>query len=463
MRNLEWLATLFVAGSRLIILLVVLMIDTLGSPWLAYAVLVILTVASRLQCGSWFAPAAFVGMVWSFFVGASLCIVDYPIPGRGLWMLVMLIAAMQLGALIAHELQPQSSAAATGSDWSNFLDSLILPCRRYALLSGAIALAGCVYLLFTSLDDFGLPFTPLGVLEVGAKWTLLRYDDVFEPWSVRLLVTWFHPAALLGGVLFACSHKRFDRAIAVLTLLPAVLYGVFIGARSAILLGLTCWIGGFVATLCIQHHGRLALFTVRRLLVLLLSAACLLGMFASINAVRDSSWQQDFVPQAAETQLENYMFGSPAAFADWYAHSEVSGAEWGAQTFANAFDVLHLKSRIVGRYTGMSNVVGTERTNVYSLFRGLIEDFTAGGAALIAACIGGGAGWVYGRTSEKPRAALLWLSAFYAAMLYSPLVSLFSFNGALLAWLVGWLVFMRKQTGPLLLPQPSLPGQEALP
>jgi oligosaccharide repeat unit polymerase len=302
------------------------------------------------------------------------------------------------------------------------------------------------------------------VLEVGAKWTLLRDGDVFEPWSIRVLVTWFHPAALLGGVLFACSHRRADRAIAVLTLLPSVLYGVFIGARAAILLGLTCWIGGFVATLCIQHHGRLALFTVKRLILLLVTGAGMLGMFASINAVRDSSWQQDFVPQAAETQLEDYMFGSPAAFADWYAHSdtETPGAEWGAQTFANAFDILHLRSRIIGRYTETSNVIGTERTNIYTLFRGLIEDFTAAGAALIAVCIGGGAGWVYGRSSEKPRVALFWLSAFYAALLYSPIISLFSFNGALLAWLVAWLVFMRK-TGPFSLPRASLRAQEAIP
>jgi len=412
------------------------MIDTLGSPWLAFAALVIVTVAARLRCGSWFAPAAFVGMVWSFFIGASLLVVDYPIPGRGLWMLVVLVVAIQLGALIAHELQPPSRAA-IHPDWPNAeLDSLIVPCRRYALLCGAIALAGCVYLLFTSLEEFGLPFTPLGVLEVGAQWTVLRYDDVFEPWSVRLMVMWFHPAALLGGVLFGRSLGRFDRVIGAATLLPAVIYGVFTGARAAILLGLTCWIGGFVATLCIRSHGKVALFTSRRLLMLLLAAACLLGMFASINAVRDSSWQQDFVPTAAETQLEDYLFGSPAAFASWYAHSEASGAAWGAQTFANAFDLLHLKSRIIGRYTETSNVIGTERTNIYTLFRCLIEDFTPGGAALIAACIGGTAGWVYRKSSEKPRIAIFWLSAFYAAMLYSPITSLFSFNGALLAWAV---------------------------
>jgi len=419
------------------------MIYAVGSPWLACAVLVTVTVAARLRCGSWFAPAAFVGLVWSFFTAASLLVVDYPIPGRGLWMLVVLIVAIQLGALIAHELQPQNRTPIRAG-WSDVSDSLIVNSRRYALLCTTVALIGCGYFLFTSLAEFGLPFTPLGVLEVGARWTILRYDDALEPWSVRLFVMWLHPAGLLGGVLFACNRRYLDRTIGVGTLLPAVGYGILTSARAPILLGLTCWIGGFVATLCVRNQGRLALFTARRVILLLVIAACMLGMFASINAVRDSSWQQEFVPEAQETQLSDYMFGSPAAFADWYAHSDVSGAEWGARTFANAFDLVHLKPRIIGRYTETSNVLGTERTNIYTLFRGLIEDFTEIGAVLLAACIGGGAGWVYAGSSGRPRIAVFWLSAFYAAFLYSPIVSLFSFNGALLAWLVGWLALRRK-------------------
>lgn len=436
------------------------MIDTLGSPWMAYAVLVIVTVASRLRCGSWFAPAAFVGLVWSFFTGASLLVVDYSVPGRGLWMLVLLIVAIQLGALIAYELQPRSGAEIR-PDPSSALDSLIFPCRRYALLFTTVALAGCVYFLFTSLEEFGLPFTPLGVIEVGARWTVLRYDDAFEPWSVRLLVTWFHPAGLLGGILFACSRRRRDRIVGAATLLPAVLYGVLTGARAAILLGLTCWIGGFVATLCVRNHGRVALFSARRLALLLLAAASMVGMFASINAIRDSTWEQTFVLRAEESQLDNYIFGAPAAFANWYAHSDISGAEWGANTFANEFDVLHLKTRIVGRYLEKSNVLGTETTNVYTFFRGLIEDFTETGAALVAACIGGGAGWIYGRRFRNPYVALFWLSAFYAAFLYSPLLSLFSFNGAALAWIVGALVLMRAKPRPSLLPLTFLRGERA--
>lgn len=431
------------------------MIDAIASPWFPYALLVLVTVFARLICESWFAPAAFVGLVWSFFIGASLLVVQYPIPGRGMWMLVLLVVAIQLGALIVHYVQPRSSPSALPDTCREF-DALIVPCRHYGFICTAIALSGCIYFLFTSLAEFGLPFTWISVLEVGARWTLLRYDDVLEPWSVRLLVMWLHPAALLGGILVACSLKRRDRLVGAATLFPAFAYGFLTGARAAILLGLTCWASGYIAVLCIRFRGRLHLFSRKRIGGLLLSGAGIVVMFLAIDGVRDSKWYQAFVIDFREQKLATYVFGSPAAFAGWYAHAVDVPANWGARTFAGEFDLLRIKSRTIGTYTATSNVTsGADATNVFTVFRGLIEDFTSYGAVLIAAVIGGLASCIFTARSMSMKCGLLCLSAFYGAILSSPLWSLFSFNGALLAWVVAWLV-VYKANGRL--PISSLPS-----
>jgi oligosaccharide repeat unit polymerase len=187
-------------------------------------------------------------------------------------------------------------------------------------------------------------------------------------------------------------------------------------------------------------------------------------MFASIDAVRDSSWTQAFAPVVNQQKVNDYMFGSPAAFANWYAHVDDSDPEWGYRTFSGEFDLLHLKKRVVGKYTGMSNVVGTAVTNIYTLFRDLIEDFTVTGAALICVAIGGLSGWTYRRRSSNVRSALFWLSAFYALILFSPIVSLFAFNGPGLAWVVGYLVLARtrRRTG-LMTPLPLALQEAAAP
>jgi hypothetical protein len=46
----------------------------------------------------------------------------------------------------------------------------------------------------------------------------------------------------------------------------------------------------------------------------------------------------------------------------------------------------------------------------------------------------------------------LWLSAFYAFALFSPLVCLFTYNGPILAWVVAWFVLRQRS-------QAVLPGR----
>ena len=429
------------------------MIDTLGSPWLAYAVLVIVTSVSRMRCGSWFAPAAFVGLVWSFFTGASLLIVDYPIPGRGLWMLVVLIVAMQLGALIAHELRTPryvSFQAPLGA-----FESLVTRSWWWGLACTAVALVGCVHLWLLSLERFDLPFTPLAVIEVGARWTLLRNDEILEPWSVRLLIAWLHPAGLFGGLLFACSRRRRDRVLALFTLLPAVAYSFLTAARAPALLGLTCWLGGYLAMCRMGEKGHAALFSWKRVGWFLTVAASLLLGFVLVDGLRGMNWSKDFTLEVKESHMTNYIFGSPAAFAHWYAHQIPGTRNWGGETFAGLYAILGLNHRVVGVYYETSNLVGTEVTNVYTAFRMLVEDFAVPGAALASVALGFFAGLTYSSHAFRFSGTFLFLSAFYAFIMFSPLQSLFSFNGAILAWIIGWLA-LRNLSLQHHLPSPSI-------
>lgn len=429
------------------------MFDLTASPWLPVALLVAVTIVSRLRCCSWFAPAAFTGLVWIFFITASLLASDYAVPSRGVWMLVILVVAIQSGALLAHELRSSDEQASLSSRPD--VNPLVERCQTYSLICTLVALGGCCYFLLMSLEEFNLPFTPIGILEVGARWTLLRYDDAVEPWSVRLLVTWFHPAALLGGILFFCGRRRIQRWLAAFTLLPAVLYGMLTGARAAILIGMTCWISGYMSALVVYTSERLAMFTRARLVALAALVICVFGMFVGIDIVRDTGWIHDVMVDVRGQKLSNYMFGSPAAFATWYGNSEISGPFWGARTFAGEFDLLHIKARTLGTYSEKSNVVGTEDTNVYTIFRSFIEDFGLFGAVLAVACIGGASGWIYCVRQLRPLGSILVLSIFYALVLFSPLYSLFSFNGPTLAWLVAAVLFSAakrasSQTSPFL-------------
>jgi oligosaccharide repeat unit polymerase len=184
------------------------------------------------------------------------------------------------------------------------------------------------------------------------------------------------------------------------------------------------------------------LFSRKRLAQFVLVPLGLTAIFAGIDTVRDTSWVHSLMLDVQAQKLENYVLGPPAAFADWYAHANEEEPEWGARTFAGEFDLLQIRKRISGRYLETSNVVGTESTNVYTLFRGLIEDFTPIGAIVAALLAGVIAQVLYARRHNLSPAAALVLAAFYGTVLYSPIVSFFSYNGVLLAWIVAYSVFL---------------------
>jgi hypothetical protein len=91
----------------------------------------------------------------------------------------------------------------------------------------------------------------------------------------------------------------------------------------------------------------------------------------------------------------------------------------------------------------------------------LIEDFTPVGALLVGACVGGFAGWSYRMRLRRIYRGLFWLSMFYSYFLFSPLVSFFTFNGALLAWVVAWFIIRNPQPRKLMLRAPAFHGGEA--
>jgi len=77
---------------------------------------------------------------------------------------------------------------------------------------------------------------------------------------------------------------------------------------------------------------------------------------------------------------------------------------------------------------------------VYTLFRGLIQDFTLPGASLFGVLLGIVAGAAARSRSANHGRNVLVLAGYYSLILFSPVISLFTYNGLILAWVVAAMV-----------------------
>ncbi len=416
------------------------MLDVLESPWLPCMVLIVLAAATRQVRGSWLSPGPLVAIVWSVYVGACLLLTDYKVYASGIWIIVLLVFSLVFGTILSEGLTSSTRARQKPAMGRETLATWENRSRSFSLLFGVAGLVGCVHLLFVSLEKFSLDFSLLSLLSLGHLWSVARYQrSEVEPWSVRLLIMWVYQAVLLAGISFALAANRARKWLALTPLVPAALIGTIFAARAGLLISVICWFSGFFAVRYRQTGGTYALFQRKIVFSLVMLMIGGLLFFVAIDAVR-TFHGGDLEVGTDLPRLSKYFLGSVPAFAYWVHTSEEQGMTMGAYTFAGLFDLLGIRPREIGVYQELQILAGGEETNIYTLFRGLIQDFTLPGAMLFGIMLGIIAGAAARSGSTRHLRDVLVLAGYYAFVIYSPVISLFVYNGLILAWGVAALV-----------------------
>jgi oligosaccharide repeat unit polymerase len=192
--------------------------------------------------------------------------------------------------------------------------------------------------------------------------------------------------------------------------------------------------------------------------------AVLAVAFVLVQMVRYAGWSSG-QPLAVIQLLWLDSFPYLGVFSAWFQANALSTTfhpALGQYTFAGVFELLHIHTRVAGVYTEQVTIGGSTY-NIYTAFRGLIEDFTVPGALVFLALVGFGAQMAYQRVrpGNLPYAGLL--AAFYAATLWSFVVDIFIYNSIVLAFvvLVGYLILAARLTSTrAVAPQVSVKGVE---
>ena len=168
--------------------------------------------------------------------------------------------------------------------------------------------------------------------------------------------------------------------------------------------------------------------------------------FVLIQMARYAGWERG-APAAVVQTLWLDSFPYLGVFAIWLQSNGLSTSlhpTLGQYTFAGVFDLLHIHSRVAGLYTEQV-VINGAGYNIYTAFRGLIEDFTIPGALLFLVLVGYGAELAYRRVRSGRLLFAGVLAAFYAATLWSFVVDVFIYNTIVLSFaiLIGYLALAR--------------------
>jgi oligosaccharide repeat unit polymerase len=412
------------------------MMDLLASAWIPTVMLLLLACGARLLSESWLAPGPFALLTWSIYLVVPLTLApEYKVAAAGPWVILLLVVCIAIGADLGVGADSgKSPKAATQSAPVRTLLHLNL------FLSG-LGLLGVFYSAAKALTDYSLELSLPGLLALGRLLSVERYAGEQPPLLVRALVIWIFSSALLGGMTYIKAKTRSERLLCFTPLLPALLSSLVQAARSNTLIVIALWLSGYLAMRVVVNTGPSRLVSRKGILVAAASVTAGLSFFFAVNALRSHKQYEDIQVDQVDTDwglAKSTSLGYLAVFSHWAKGADGLSsihASFGVYTFGGLVEMTGLHPRQAGVYGESLRLQGDD-SNIYTAFRGLIEDFSLVGAMVFCFLMGILSGHAYRSSSGGSETGAVGLAAFYCFLFWSPIISVFLYNGPILAILV---------------------------
>lgn len=391
---------------------------------IVYVALLVVTFVVRRAEGSWYSPAAFFLGAWSLLAGLPLVFGPTAVPPAGLVFVLGAGLSMALGAELARRRLGPTGASGSPSRSLPGLPWLIAG----STVLGVIAVALVLQSKGRGLDVF---LSPAALRHTAHEFSVARYSEGWqEPVLARVLVTAMYLGPLLSGVLVAARSTR-SRWLSLLALVPGGMMAAVLTTKASLVLPVVFIVASYLAS-------RLALGappTLKARQSVVLFGLAIAGA-ATLVLIQMGRYAYTTPTQAVTvaTLLMSQLFPYLGVFSNWFQQGgwHTLHPSWGAYSLAGVFDLLHLSVRPSGLYTDQAMVNGAPY-NVYTVFRGVIEDFTVPGAIAVFGLVGYAAEVAYHRVRLGDFRSVAVLAAFFVFTMWSFVVDIFIYNTVLLA------------------------------
>lgn len=370
----------------------------------AVAGIVIVAALGRITLRSWLHPGAFFALCWLFLVIFSLSgplfgVEQYRVWDGAVWWIVLTLICVYVGSLVGTRMAgPVRTPIRIPTSGQEF--EYIVP------LLAASAVGSVVWPIeaptFTTSGDH-------------------------PPLYLQVFLGLHYLGAVLGGLLFAGSREARYRLLALATFLPGLFLAVMMTGRTTVVLLFCYWFTGYFAMMVFVRRGRpVGLFSRGRMLAavgliaFLLVIAVVFTQFRSVpNDVPIAEKAQRYWSLLeADRLLDSWewmhsgIFGHVAMFSAYFELAWADPPSWPKfpeQTGAGIYRALGY-SLPEPLYVD----VGGLPTNIFTIFKPPIEDFTMPGALLIFFGWGAMSGWAYRKVQRGSLWPAVLLAHYYA-------------------------------------------------
>ena len=293
-----------------------------------------------------------------------------------------------------------------------------------AIISSVLTLVGLIGLIRYSYQEFQLLNNAISLLILPQEFAADRYGGIqYLPTNIKLLSYMIYPAAVsIGALVGGRFWRQWTRLIPILLSLG---YGIIYSSRTVVILTIVSLVSADWAIRVLTEKK--AQPQLKKLIVLLSIAIVAFPIIFIMLQWLRQGLDSEFIFNEMVNIARTSMTGSISAFSQWYHHYHGLGFDWGQNTFAGPFELLGFGERVQGFYLDFSHV-GETHINIYTAFRGLLQDFGFIGSIFFLLMFGFISAIVFYFVQKGWVALVPVLALLNGWVLFSPFISLFVNN-----------------------------------
>jgi oligosaccharide repeat unit polymerase len=387
---------------------------------------------------TWLQPGNFFSLFWLLLTLIPFLIApENPAYPFGIWYIFSFTLALLLGSLVWPFIDPSTrlgKALTVATKLDRYAKTLLQLLSVFIILS----FMGVVLLLLYGINRYGLDVNIFSLSTLPNLYYVDRDTGIFTlPWAVKGFMYFAYVASLSGGsaILFAKGKMKL---ICLLPLLIALLQGTILAVRSGFLLSIVLWLSGWLAVKVLVNDLK---FQPRTVVISLIGFSLFIFLFISVRWLRSGADDPFLILYLLEN-VRISMFGHISAFSTWMRDYHYTGLSFGSNTFSGPLDLIGIQEREIGYYKRDVFLSSSLYTNIYTVFRGLLQDFSIPGTLVVAFGSGMAARISFDRCLHGKFIWLIPLSLFYAFTMYSPIISIFNYTSVVMAWCIFFVVLL---------------------
>jgi oligosaccharide repeat unit polymerase len=414
---------------------------------IAYSLLMLLLAGGiRVVAGTFLIPAGLFALAWFAFTLLPLVFLfSVPINSLAILYILAAVCVFSLSAL-PFDWQGGLRRNLTKSLPTAGFDSLFLKVVLYLSAMASASLSVVTMLI----NGFTIEQVMFDLLRTSGQYATVRGMVGLEYGIIGILNTMFtYLCPVLGGLRALAPRRKW---FFVVSMAPSVFKMVIASSKLVFLVSLCFYLSG--ALIARIYAKQMSLPKVSGLPKMILGAAILIPLVLVSFVSRFAGFDLDNLGAIADPLLydvRSYTLGQTYAFADFFSHTigypcatfyNDDFHSYGSYTFFPILDMLGIGKDATLIYEESGWYKDLFETNIFTFFRGLIDDFGVVGSLLFMLVFGTFAHAVTYRILTRARAwfALAVFNTIVVFILMGYLVSVFSARYAFLTAAVTWLL-----------------------